>query len=282
MKVVLKDKNTAITPNTNVQASNGVEQVDKFTKLHYSAINGKKLVLFRSTDEQKKAESGYIVRQGGFMPFGGPITLQTNIQQQFAGPEQKVEFLTEDSVELPEIVTEKSTDMPDMEEEDLKPVNIRYPLIPKDPKGGRVLAYAHIYFEQGSNELIYNVVEPALDEKLKGLVENVKFYIQEKIDVNFAQIKGRTAEGYVTKLIDNALRYLKENRKETAEIVKYYVLRDFVGLEAIKPLMQDNNIEDVSCDGANIPIYVYHRDSKIGSVKTNIKFTDKDVLDAFV
>ncbi len=271
MKVILKDKNTA---SSNDQK---IEQVDKFTKLHYSAINGKKLVLFRSTEEQQKLDSGYIIRQG--FPLG-PITLQKNIQQ-LASPDQKIEFLSEDSVELPEIITEKLTDIPNIDEEPT-PVNLRYPLIPKDPKGGKVFAYAHIYFDQKGNELIYNIVEPALDDKTKRLIENIKFYIQEKIDVNFAQVKGRTAEGYVTKLIENALRYFKERSRETVETVKYYVIRDFVGLEIIEPLMQDNNIEDISCDGVNIPIYVYHRDSKIGSIKTNIRFTDRDALDAFV
>ncbi len=278
MKIVLRDKNT-ITPSS--AQSNGIEQVDKFTKLHYSAITGKKLVLFKSAGEQQKIESGYIVRQGGFMPFDGPITLQTNIQQQFDAPQQKVEFLQEDTVAFPEIVTEKLTDIPYIEEE-LLPINLRYPLIPKDPKGGRVFAYSHIYFDQASNELIYTVIEPAINESVKKLIENIKFYIQEKLDVNFAQVRGRTAEGYVTRLIENALRYFKERNKETCEVVKYYVLRDFVGMEIIEPLMQDSNIEDISCDGVNIPIYVYHRDSKIGSVKTNIKFTDRDVLDSFV
>ncbi len=278
MKIVLRDKNT-ITPSS--AQSNGIEQVDKFTKLHYSAITGKKLVLFKSAGEQQKIESGYIVRQGGFMPFDGPITLQTNIQQQFDAPQQKVEFLQEDTVAFPEIVTEKLTDIPYIEEE-LLPINLRYPLIPKDPKGGRVFAYSHIYFDQASNELIYTVIEPAINESVKKLIKNIKFYIQEKLDVNFTQVRGKTAEGYVTRLIENALRYFKERNKETCEVVKYYVLRDFVGMEIIEPLMQDSNIEDISCDGVNIPIYVYHRDSKIGSVKTNIKFTDRDVLDSFV
>ncbi|MBI4162466.1 MAG: type II/IV secretion system ATPase subunit [Candidatus Aenigmarchaeota archaeon] len=274
MKIVLKDKNSA-------GKEPQIGEINKFTKLHYSAINGKKLVLFRSTCEQQKIESGYIIRQGG-LPMG-PITLQTNIQQwrTDASDGQKAEFLNEDSVAFPEIVTEKLTDIPNIDEEP-KPINLRYPLIPRDPKGGRVFAYAHIFFDQTSNELIYSIVEPAVDDGVKKLIENIKFYIQEKIDVNFAQVRGRTAEGYVAKLIENALRYFKERNKETCEAVKYYVLRDFVGLEIIEPLMQDANIEDISCDGVNIPIYVYHRDSKIGSIKTNIKFTDRDVLDAFV
>jgi flagellar protein FlaI len=60
------------------------------------------------------------------------------------------------------------------------------------------------------------------------------------------------------------------------------VERDFLGLGKIEPLMRDSEIEDISCDGVNIPIYVYHRNPSIGSVQTNVIFTDKEELDSFV
>jgi len=43
--------------------------------------------------------------------------------------------------------------------------------------------------------------------------------------------------------------------------------------------MKDPHIEDISCDGSDIPIFVYHR--KYHNLKTNISFEGKR-LDSFV
>ncbi|MCK5233484.1 MAG: type II/IV secretion system ATPase subunit, partial [Candidatus Aenigmarchaeota archaeon] len=48
------------------------------------------------------------------------------------------------------------------------------------------------------------------------------------------------------------------------------------------PLLNDENIEDISCDGANIPVFVYHRNQKIASVKTTVMFEEREVLSDFV
>src|SRR3989338_2003522 len=65
-------------------------------------------------------------------------------------------------------------------------------------------------------------------------------------------------------------------------MLRYYVVRDFIGLESIDPLVNDKYIEDISCDGVNIPLFVYHRHPQFGSIKTNISFSNRDVLDTFV
>jgi flagellar protein FlaI len=70
--------------------------------------------------------------------------------------------------------------------------------------------------------------------------------------------------------------------KEKQDQLLYYVERDFIGLERIEPLMQDPNIEDISCDGVGIPIFVQHRDPNVGSIKTNVVFESAEELDAFV
>jgi flagellar protein FlaI len=53
-------------------------------------------------------------------------------------------------------------------------------------------------------------------------------------------------------------------------------------LGKIEPFMMDAEIEDISCDGVNIPLHVYHRNPYIGSIATNVIFEDSDELDTFV
>jgi len=84
-------------------------------------------------------------------------------------------------------------------------------------------------------------------------------------------------------LLEKAFDYFKvKERGVKRDVYKYYILRDFIGLGKIEPFMQDKQIEDISCDGVNIPIYVYHRDPKLGTLRTNVKFSSQDELDSFV
>ena len=59
----------------------------------------------------------------------------------------------------------------------------------------------------------------------------------------------------------------------------YYLKRDFVGYERIDPIKYDINVEDISCDGYNSPVFVYH--SEYEQIITNV-YHGTDELDDFV
>jgi flagellar protein FlaI len=63
--------------------------------------------------------------------------------------------------------------------------------------------------------------------------------------------------------------------------ILYHAERDLVGFGRIDPLMRDPNIEDISCDGVNKAVYVWHR--KYESIETNLEFeTDEELDNAIV
>ncbi|MCX8153647.1 MAG: type II/IV secretion system ATPase subunit, partial [Candidatus Bathyarchaeota archaeon] len=62
--------------------------------------------------------------------------------------------------------------------------------------------------------------------------------------------------------------------------ILYHAERDLVGFGKIDPLMRDPNIEDISCDGVNKPVYVWHRNYE--SIETNLQFPDDETLDNLV
>jgi archaeal flagellar protein FlaI len=59
--------------------------------------------------------------------------------------------------------------------------------------------------------------------------------------------------------------------------IQYFLIRNFLGWSRIDPLMKDPNLEDISCDGNKIPIFLYHRHYR--NIKTNIAF-ESDVLNS--
>ncbi|MDD1684602.1 MAG: type II/IV secretion system ATPase subunit, partial [Methanoregula sp.] len=66
---------------------------------------------------------------------------------------------------------------------------------------------------------------------------------------------------------------------ETSTLYKlqYFLIRNFIGWSRIDPLMKDPHLEDISCDGNKIPLFLYHR--KYRNIKTNIAF-ESDVLNS--
>ena len=62
--------------------------------------------------------------------------------------------------------------------------------------------------------------------------------------------------------------------------ILYHAERDLVGFGKIDPLMRDPNIEDISCDGVNRPVYVWHRNHE--SIETNLLFENDEILDNMV
>jgi len=68
--------------------------------------------------------------------------------------------------------------------------------------------------------------------------------------------------------------------KSSKEKIFYYLKKDCLNLDILDPIMRDKNIEDVSCDGAGVPIFLYHRIH--GSIQSNIVIPDEEVLSSLV
>lgn len=143
-------------------------------------------------------------------------------------------------------------------------------------------SYANIKYDAEENELVYSVIEPDLTEYEKYILEKIKEGLIQTINVNLEDIKKK--EKIIDFLESSVQRLLYNygfdvNDKEYLKIM-YYVFRDFVGLDEIEPLLADPFIEDIGCDGVDVPVYIVHQ--KFGSMKTSIIFNDEPKLREFV
>ena len=82
------------------------------------------------------------------------------------------------------------------------------------------------------------------------------------------------------RLIRKYRRAVRGLSQESWEKVVYYIERDLLGYGPIDVLMRDWNLEDISCDGVNRAVHVWHR--KYESIPTNIVFVDRDYLREFI
>jgi flagellar protein FlaI len=70
------------------------------------------------------------------------------------------------------------------------------------------------------------------------------------------------------------------NRSEPMTKLQYYIERDMMGFGPLNIVFVDDRIEDISCNGVNVPVYVYHRDFE--SMPTNVVFTTRKALDDYI
>ena len=126
----------------------------------------------------------------------------------------------------------------------------------------------------------YLAVQPPLKEDEYKMLGYIQKTLIESLDVRLDQIEGDTGK-FLGESIDKLIsKHEIEIDDELKDKILYYTKRKFVGFGKIDPLMKDPYIEDISCDGAEVPIFLYHRE--YGSLKSNVKFADEDTLSAFV
>jgi flagellar protein FlaI len=156
---------------------------------------------------------------------------------------------------------------------DKSKIDIIYPLIGK-------LAYAHIYYDNISEELVYELLEPEISDEERILIEKVKQYILDEMYKDPEEFLNKNKEYVLIKKLEEFINRYKIKVDIDLFIKYYYYLwRDMLGYEKIHPLFYDIFIEDISCDGYDIPIYVHH--NKFGILRTNI-ILSRDELDKFI
>ena len=162
----------------------------------------------------------------------------------------------------------------------LRTINVLYNLI---KSGSKVFASVNIRWSDADSSLVYQVIEPKLTFEERNMLNQIKSSFVEKLDVDFTALRKEEARKYLVNKFEQMLATMGLNiTEDKKKDFLYYIERDFIGLGKIEPLMLDPNLEDISCDGVGVPLYIYHRNPLIGSVKTNVYFETTEELDVFV
>ncbi|WP_126663057.1 type II/IV secretion system ATPase subunit [Haloterrigena salifodinae] len=144
--------------------------------------------------------------------------------------------------------------------------------------------------DRSANEYRYHAVEPTLrdDEAslLETLFEDVRDPLIYREDGRSDAPEPRAAsreDGIEALLRETIREYLERYGADvdTATFYRlfYYVHRNFRGYGRLEPIMHDPRVEDISCDGYDLPIFVYH--DEYTDIETNVSF-GADELDGFV
>jgi flagellar protein FlaI len=159
-------------------------------------------------------------------------------------------------------------------------------------------AYTVITYDKSDSEHRYRTVEPDLDKFESGLLDRVRRDIRSPLlygdneesngtataDRNSEPTADRDSEPaagetLTTELLALIERYGISVDSRTLHALWYYLDRDFRGYGRLDPLLQDDRVEDISCDGYDLPVFIYHE--TYTDIETDIAF-EATALDDFV
>lgn len=147
-------------------------------------------------------------------------------------------------------------------------------------------AYVSIVYDERQNDYRYVVVEPELDETEKVLFDELKTRLDNVLlfeDVEEYEDHEKEVQAKLKKLekrmIELTEEYEIDINDETFHRLMYFIERDYVYYNKIDPLINDPNVEDISCDGEDQYIFIFHSDYK--DVISNVKF-GREELRSFI
>ncbi|NMB79923.1 MAG: type II/IV secretion system ATPase subunit [Methanomicrobiales archaeon] len=139
-------------------------------------------------------------------------------------------------------------------------------------KGRSLVIIAH---NKRTNQKEYLLFEPTLSDFEYELLERLHEDLRDVLILTTDEIKKdrkRILMEKMHRLLDD---YGLSLEPSTQYKLQYFLIRNFIGWSRIDPLMKDPMLEDISCDGNNIPLFLYHRQYR--NIMTNIMF-ESDVL----
>ncbi len=142
-------------------------------------------------------------------------------------------------------------------------------------------SYGRISYNEVRKEYLYEVIEPQLTAHERELVDHMKATLTLILGPEVASLSLSDKRAYLRGEVE---AYLKSREISigplSIERLIYYIQRDFVGYGPADALILDPEVEDISCDGVEVPLFIFH--GKYESVKTNVVFADEDTLNSFI
>ncbi len=141
-------------------------------------------------------------------------------------------------------------------------------------------SYVRVLFDKRDYSRFYYVVEPKASKQELEDLQTIKDVLQRALNIERDTLD-ENQEDFLKQAVDDILdSYRLKSRKSNRQKIHYYIERDLIGYGKIDTMMKDPNIEDVSCDGPGVEIFVYHR--RFESLRTNVMWEDELELEQYI
>jgi len=141
-------------------------------------------------------------------------------------------------------------------------------------------SYVRVLFDKRDYSRFYYVVEPKASKQEMDDLNTIKEVLQRALNID-RETMDESQEDFLKQAVDDILNsYRLKSRKSNREKIHYFIERDMIGYGRVDTMMRDPNIEDVSCDGPNVEVFVYHR--RFESLRTNVMWEDEHELEQYI
>jgi flagellar protein FlaI len=120
-------------------------------------------------------------------------------------------------------------------------------------------AYVSVLYDDDAKETRYHVSEPVLDDFEEYVRRDLTKILRDSLlyrDIDEGRDRSTLFRQEAKSIIADHARTVDGG---SLHKLLYYLTRDFVRYGKIDATMRDPAIEDVSCDGVDVPVFVYHR-----------------------
>jgi archaeal flagellar protein FlaI len=149
-------------------------------------------------------------------------------------------------------------------------------------------AFVHISFNESTGEFDYEILEPRLTAEERALGTDIRAKMevimgQEEIPITDGAALGESQElkDYLHQKFLTVLDlYNIDVPPKRQPVLLYYLYREFLGFGHTDPILRDPFLEDISCLGPGVTMYVFHR--VFGSLRTNVRYSNEMELNKYV
>lgn len=139
--------------------------------------------------------------------------------------------------------------------------------------------YSFVKIERVRNEgFTYIVVEPPISQKEKTILMETYAQLRDIIIYDNTE-KGRSERIDSVAVARIIRQFDPDITEDRVAILNYYIKRDLSGYGPLEVPMRDPALEDLSCNGHGLPVFIFHR--TYGSLPTSIYFNERE-LNQFV
>jgi flagellar protein FlaI len=162
-----------------------------------------------------------------------------------------------------------------------KHLSLTYPVNPP-------FAFVRIYFNEAEEEFEYVALEPTLKPDELGKIAQIRTRMEAMMGQEELPITAGTTleqspalQDYMRKRFLTVLDlYDIDVSEKRRPVLLYYLQRDFLGLGRTDAVLRDPFLEDISCLGPGVPLFVFHR--VFGSLRTNVVYDGELDLNKYI
>ncbi|MCW4024482.1 MAG: type II/IV secretion system ATPase subunit [Candidatus Bathyarchaeota archaeon] len=132
--------------------------------------------------------------------------------------------------------------------------------------------FAAVAITREKIDYVYNIITPTLSSSEYDVLNRVYNRLVDRLSLT-EQDPEKVFNSEAASIIH---AYLKVNKIQEAKL-SYFLKRKSLGYDSIDPLYKDSLIEEITCNGPNLPVYVYH--IEYGFMPTNITYSENNLDD---